>query len=63
MHSQIINHKDKLYLIKRIIKERSLNKSIDDYSFLREAYHSDVILKKDGLIFFVEEINEPNIIE
>lgn len=63
MNSQIIKHNDLLYLVKRTIRETSLKPDIQDFTLLKEVYHSDIVLKKDGIYYFAEQITEPEIIK
>ena len=65
MDKNIINIQGKLYQIIRKFKETSinLNKYKDSVSLLKQYYHCDTILKKDHLLYFCDEIKEPEYVE
>lgn len=54
-----INFQDKLYIVKRIIKEE-LNPNIDVW---KEHLRADLVLKKEGMFYFVESVPDLEIIE
>jgi len=51
---EIINFNNKKYIIKDIIKEELIN--TDNIEIIKLTRMSNLILKKDGLMYFVEEI-------
>ena len=59
MRHSIINFQDKLFQVKRKIRE-SHNPIIDAW---KEVTNSDTLLKKDGFFWFVSEIKEAEILE
>jgi hypothetical protein len=57
---QIINWEDSLYIIKRILKESSIKEEfVHSY---KEDIKADGVLRKNGHYFFVEKIEEAEII-
>ena len=56
---EFIKFEDKLLLIKKVIKEE-LRPNIDVWKMLVGA---DTVLKKDGLLYFLESVPELEIIE
>jgi hypothetical protein len=57
--TELIHYQDNLYLLKRKIKE-SLNPKIDAW---KEALGADTVLKKDEYLYFLEKIQDAQIIE
>jgi hypothetical protein len=57
--TEIIHYQDNLYLLKRKIKE-SLKPKIDAW---KEALGADIVLKKDEYLYFLEKIQDAQIIE
>ena len=53
-----INHNNKLFIVKRIIREQNIKSNID-LSPLKILWHCDSILKKQGMYYFCDEIKEP----
>lgn len=61
LNRQVIDFQDTLYILKRTIKEEHIDSSfVHEY---REWIGCDTVLKKDGLYFFVNKIEEAQIIE
>jgi hypothetical protein len=57
----VIDWNGDLYSIKRVIKESSLKEEFtQEY---KEYLGADVVLKKNGMYYFVEKINEAQIVE
>tara|TARA_R110002051_G_C8571829_1_gene475936 strand:+ start:457 stop:654 length:198 start_codon:yes stop_codon:yes gene_type:complete len=56
-----IDYQDKKLIIKRTIKEHQLKPGFDQ-QLLKEWSNSDVLLKKDGIMYCCEVIQEANII-
>lgn len=57
---QVINFQDNLYIIKRIIKETSIKEEfVQEY---KEWIGCDTVLKKDGMYYFTNKIEEAQII-
>ena len=54
---EYINHNNKLYIIKRMVKVQSLKPNID-LTPLKILWHCDVVFKKQGIYYFCEEIKE-----
>lgn len=59
---QVINFQDTLYIVKRIIKEESINNK-DLVQDFKEWVGADTVLKKDNLFYFVNKVEEAEIIE
>ena len=59
---QVINFQDTLYIVKRIIKEESINNK-DLVQDFKEWIGADTVLKKDNLFYFVNKIEEAQVIE
>ncbi len=58
---QVIDWNGNLYSIKRTLKETSINeKFIQEY---KEYLNTDVVLKKDNIYYFIEKIDEAQIVE
>ena len=57
---QIIYSNDKAYQLVRVLKEDSLNNP--DTSVLKQLYHCDTLLRKQGLLYFCRLIEEAEII-
>ena len=55
---EYISYSDKLFIVKRKVKEHHLKKNID-LTPLKILWHCDTILKKDYLFYFCNEIKEP----
>ena len=54
---EYINYNNKLFIVKRIVKEHHLKPNID-LSPLKTLWYCDSILKKQGLYYFCDEIKE-----
>ena len=59
---QFIDYNGKKYLVKRIIKESSL-KSDFDQQVLKQWTMSDTLLRKDGLFYCCETIEDAIIVD
>lgn len=57
--NEFINFQGNLYLIKRTLKEE-LNPNIDVW---KEHLGADTVLKKDGILFFLETVPDLEIVE
>lgn len=57
--NEFINFQGRLFLIKRIIKEE-LNPNIEVW---KEHLRADIVLKKEGLFYFLETVPDLEIIE
>ena len=53
---QIIYSNDKAYQLVRVLKEDSLKNP--DISVLKQLFHCDTLLKKQGLLYFCRLIEE-----
>jgi hypothetical protein len=57
---QIVNFQDSLYIIKRVLKETNIKEEfVQEY---KEWIGCDTVLRKDGIYYFVNKINEVQII-
>ena len=56
---EYISYNDKLFIVKRKIKEQNVKPDID-LNPLKILWHCDTILKKDHLFYFCNEIKEPS---
>lgn len=56
---QFITYNNDLYVVKRTIKEE-LKPIIDDW---REHLQADMVLKKEGLFYFLQKVEEAQIVE
>ena len=54
---EYISYSDKLFIVKRKVKEHHLKSNID-LSPLKILWHCDTILKKDHLFYFCDEVKE-----
>ena len=54
-----IDYNQGLYILKRVIKESS-RPILDDW---KEYLNTDTVLKKDGLLYFLQKVDEAQIIE
>lgn len=59
MNKQFITFQDNLYVLKRVIKEE-LNPNIDVW---KEYLRADLVLRKEGMFYFVELVPDLEIIE
>ena len=59
---QLIDFQDKKLLVKRIIAEHQLKPGFDQ-QLLKEWSMSDMLLRKDGMYYCCETIQEAEIIE
>ncbi|MBC8306925.1 MAG: hypothetical protein H8E55_65600 [Pelagibacterales bacterium] len=59
---QIIDYNEKKLIVKRRISEHSLKPGFDT-KLLKEWSMSDIILKRDGIFYCCETIQEAEIIE
>lgn len=59
MTKQFITFQDSLYLLKRVIRE-DLNPDIEVW---KEHLRADLVLRKEGLFYFVELVPDLEIIE
>ena len=59
---EFIDYNNKLFVVKRKIKEQNLKPNID-LNPLKMLWHCDTILKKDHLFYFCNEIKEPEYVE
>ena len=58
---QFIDYNGKKYLVKRIIKESSLKQGFDQ-QVLKQWTRSDTLLRKDGVFYCCETIQEAEIL-
>lgn len=58
-NKSVIQFQDKLYIVKRRIRETH-NPIIDKW---KETLRATTVLRKDGFFWFVDEIEEPEILE
>ena len=58
---QFIDYNGKKYLVKRIIKESKLKPGFDQ-SLLKKWTQSDILLRKNGVFYCCETIQEAEII-
>ena len=56
---QFITYNNDLYVVKRTIKEE-LKPIVDDW---REHLKADMVLKKEGLFYFLQKVEEAQIVE
>jgi hypothetical protein len=56
---QFITYNNDLYVVKRTIKEES-KPIVDDW---REHLQADMVLKKEGLLYFLQKVEEAQIVE
>lgn len=56
--NQFLNFQDKLYLIKRILKEEC-NPNVEAW---KEYLRADAVLRREGLLYFVEEVPDLEIL-
>jgi hypothetical protein len=56
---QFITYNNDLYVVKRTIKEE-LKPIVDDW---REHLKADMVLKKEGLLYFLQKVEEAQIVE
>ena len=54
-----IDYNQSLYILKRVIKESS-RPILDDW---KEHLNADTVLKKDGLLYFLQKVDEAQTIE
>ena len=54
---EYINYNNKLFIVKRIIREQNIKSNID-LSPLKILWQCDSILKKQGMYYFCDEIKE-----
>ena len=54
---EYINYNNKLYIVKRIIREQNIKSNVD-LSPLKILWQCDSILKKQGMYYFCNEIKE-----
>ncbi len=59
MNKQFLTFNNNLYILKRVIKEE-LEPNVDVW---KEHLRADLVLKKDGLFYFVELVPELEILE
>jgi len=59
LKNEFIKFQDRLFVIKRVIREE-LQPNIDVW---KEHLGADTVLKKDGLLFFLEQVVDLDIIE
>lgn len=59
IRNEFINFQDKLYLVKKIIKEE-LQPNIEVW---KEHLKADTVLKKDNLFYFLESVPDLEIIK
>ena len=58
---QVVNWEDSLYFIKRIIKETHIKEDmVQEY---KDYIYADAVLKKNGIYYFVEKIEEAQLVE
>ena len=63
MHTyQFIDYDDKKLLIKRVIRESHLKPDFN-HKILKQWTRSDVLLKKDGMFYCCETVQDAQIIE
>lgn len=58
MKKDFLHFNDKLYLLKKLVREEH-DPIIDTW---KEHLRADLVLKKDGLLYFLEEVVELEII-
>ena len=60
--SQFVNYNGKLFLVKRTFKVSEL-KSDFDTNIMKEWTRTDTLLRKDGLLYCCETVEDAEIIE
>lgn len=61
LNRQIVDFQGTFYVVKRIIKEEYIN--VDLIHEFKEWIGADTILKKDNLFYFVNKVEEAEVIE
>lgn len=56
--NEFLNFQGKLYIIKRVLKEE-YNPNVEAW---KEHLSADLVLRKDGLLYFVEEVPDLEIL-
>jgi hypothetical protein len=57
---QVLNFQDNLYIVERIIKEEDIKEEhVQEY---KEYIHADIVLKKNSIYYFVNKIQDAEII-
>ena len=59
MKSEFLKFQDKIFVVKRLLRE-DLNPNVDAW---KEYLRADTVLKKDGVLYFLETIPDLEIIE
>ena len=54
---EYINYSDKLFIVKRKIKEHHIKTNID-LTPLKVLWHCDTVLKKNSLYYFCDEVKD-----
>jgi len=58
---QVVDWNGDLYIIKRVIKETSIREElVQEY---KEFIYADVVLKRNGMYYFVVKIDEAQLVE
>ena len=61
LNRQVINFNDVLFIVKRVIKEEYIKAEfVQEY---KDYLACDTVLKKDNLFYFVNKVEEAEIIE
>ncbi len=58
-NKQVINFNDKLYIVKRTFKDHPEFPTVE----AKEYYNCDTILKRDGILYVCQTIQEVQVIE
>lgn len=59
MKSEFLKFQDKLFVVKRLLRE-DLNPNVDAW---KEHLQADTVLKKDGVLYFLESVPDLEIIK
>ena len=59
---EILQYKDQLLIVKRKLREAHL-KTDPDIEFLKQWANADIVLRKDGILYLCETIQDAEILE
>ena len=59
--NQFIEFQGRLMVLKRTIKESTI-KAGSDLNMLKEWFHCDTLLRKDGLLYFCDSVTDVEIL-
>lgn len=60
---EFVNLGERLFVVYRKVKETTIQHGVEGVEFVKNAWHCDAVLKKEGYYFFCREVFDAKIAE